>query len=82
MHLPAVHCDIRHQAEVAAVGFEHHLDSAENRAILAQGSAESGAPTLANLSIPPELAALIDAWPRLPEPIKAGILALVRAAGA
>ncbi len=43
--------------------------------------AESGAPTLANLNIAPELAALIDAWPRLPEPIKVGILALVRAAG-
>jgi len=28
----------------------------------------------------PELAALINAWPRLPEPIKAGIMAMVRAA--
>jgi hypothetical protein len=27
------------------------------------------------------LAALIDAWPTLPEAIRAGILALVRAAG-
>jgi hypothetical protein len=34
------------------------------------------------MSIAPELIALIDAWPRLPEPIKAGILAMVRAAGA
>jgi hypothetical protein len=29
----------------------------------------------------PGLKAVIDAWPTLPEPIRAGILALVRAAG-
>jgi hypothetical protein len=27
----------------------------------------------------PDLAALVDAWPTLPEPIKAGILAMVKA---
>ncbi|QJW97275.1 hypothetical protein FTUN_4845 [Frigoriglobus tundricola] len=32
---------------------------------------------MVNLNIPPELAALIDAWPRLPLAIKSGILALV-----
>jgi hypothetical protein len=57
-------------------------DSQEKTALLEQGGAKSGAPTFANLSIAPELAALIDAWPNLPEPIKAGILALVQAAGA
>ena len=50
--------------------------------ILEPGGAESGAPTLANFMIAPELVAIIDVWPKLPEPIKAGILALVRAAGA
>jgi len=30
--------------------------------------------------LPADLAALVDAWPRLPEPIKAGVLAMVRAA--
>lgn len=29
----------------------------------------------------PDLAAVVDAWPTLPEPIKAGILALVNASG-
>ena len=32
-------------------------------------------------TLPPELTALIDAWPSLPEPIKAEILAMVRASG-
>jgi len=31
--------------------------------------------------IPQDLQALIDAWPALPDAIKAGILAMVRAAG-
>jgi hypothetical protein len=29
----------------------------------------------------PDLAAVIDAWDRLPEAVKAGIVAMVRAAG-
>jgi len=29
----------------------------------------------------PELAELIQAWPTLPEPIRAGILAMVKATG-
>jgi hypothetical protein len=30
--------------------------------------------------LPPDLAAVIDAWPELPEAIKAGIVAMVNAA--
>lgn len=37
--------------------------------------ADSGPP------LPPDLARVVDAWDRLPETIKAGILALVQAAG-
>jgi hypothetical protein len=32
------------------------------------------------VAFPPDLAAVVDAWPGLPEPIRAGILALVNAA--
>jgi len=53
-----------------------------NSSVRDRGGAESGAPNLRTPDIACELAAIIDAWPRLPEPIKAGILALVRAAGA
>ena len=31
--------------------------------------------------IAPDLVKVIDAWPSLPEPVKAGILAMVKAAG-
>jgi hypothetical protein len=30
--------------------------------------------------MPPDLATIVDAWPSLPDPIKAGILAMARAA--
>ncbi len=31
-------------------------------------------------NLPPDLTAVIDAWPDLPEPIRAGIVAMVKAA--
>ena len=33
-----------------------------------------------NSNLPPELAEVVDAWPELPEAIRAGIVAMVRAA--
>ncbi|MCZ6446214.1 MAG: hypothetical protein O6758_08515 [Planctomycetota bacterium] len=33
-----------------------------------------------NAQIDPDLQCLIDAWPTLPKPVKAGIVAMVRAA--
>ncbi len=30
--------------------------------------------------VDPQLASVVDAWPRLPEPVKAGILAMIRPA--
>lgn len=44
--------------------------------ILEQGSAKSGALRV----LDPRLGSLIEAWPTLPEPIRAGILAMIRAA--
>ncbi len=59
-------------------GIRTSLDSSTNLATSEQGSAESGALCLAD----PRLGSLIDAWPTLPEPIRVGILAVIRAAGA
>jgi len=45
-----------------------------------QGEAESEAVCRNSAPFDPELAAVVEAWPTLPEPIKAGILAMVQAA--
>jgi hypothetical protein len=63
------------------MGIEPPPSSPENTAFPAQRGAKSGAPTPTRPNIDPALAALIDAWPTLPEAIRAGILAMVRAAG-
>jgi len=44
-------------------------------------AAQKAALTAENPPSDPHLAALIDAWPTLPDAIRAGILAMVRAAG-
>jgi len=51
---------------------EDNGDFQERAAPRAAGSAENGSSEV-------ELAAVVDAWPSLPEPIKAGILAMVEA---
>ena len=77
-------------------GIRTILETPASTAISNVSSAESGAfvPALSNASgaesgaFAPQtapvsgLAFLLDAWPKLPEAIRAGILAMVRAAGA
>ena len=46
----------------------------------AKRAARSDAPEPKNAAIDPELRAVADAWPTLPDAVKAGILAMVRAA--
>ncbi len=53
----------------------------QNSANPAPRGAKSGAVTPTVPDTDPLLAALIDAWPTLPEPIQAGIIAMVRATG-
>jgi integrase len=62
------------------MGIERPADSQANQALYEQSGAESGAPVTAPHPIDPGLASLIAAWPGLSEPIKAGILAMIRAA--
>lgn len=45
-----------------------------------QSGAECGALDSRRANFPPELAAVIEAWPKLPEAIRIGILAMIGAA--
>jgi len=66
---------------MGVTGLEHPADSTGNSAVRDQSSAESGAVGAQTAFADPDLAAVVEAWPSLPEAIKAGILAMIRAAG-
>ena len=74
---------VRARIELATHGFSVRQQTPENigkTAISDAAGAEMGAVEMKRKQIGPDLQALIDAWPTLPEAIKAGILAIVRAA--
>jgi len=58
-------------------GIRTPREFSEKTALSPEGGAESDAP----IATDPHLTLLLTAWPTLPDPIRAGILALVRAAG-
>ena len=62
------------------VGLEPTSKSSGKTPVPGAGGAESGAPSAPEPHINPDLQRLIDVWPTLPEPVKAGIVAMVRAA--
>lgn len=64
------------------MGIEPHNYSPDDSTKPISGSAKSGALTPENAPLDPALAAIIEAWSTLPEAIRAGILAMVRAARA
>jgi hypothetical protein len=61
-------------------GLEHTLNSPEKKAVSEIGGAESGALSAHSLQIDAELAEVVMAWDCLPTAVKAGILAMARAA--
>lgn len=63
---------------MAGTGLELSQDSSGNSTIADQSGADSGAVFASSIPIDADLAAVFEAWPTLPEAIKAGILALVQ----
>lgn len=66
--------------EVEAAGIELRPNSLGKHGVSRQGGAECGAHDAREVATDSELGELIEAWPSLPEAIKAGILAIIRAA--
>jgi hypothetical protein len=66
------------------LGFSVREQTPENTGktgISADAGANAGAVETKTAHIGPDLQGIIDAWPALPDAIKAGILAMIRAAG-
>jgi hypothetical protein len=70
----------RHEvkAENGGEGIRTPYKIPDKTPVLSQPSAKSGALCLPNGRINTDLEVIVDAWPSLPEPIRAGILAIVR----
>ena len=51
----------------------------EENAHSSEGAAQGAAVDAVNISIDSDLTLIIDVWPSLPEPVRAGILAMVKA---
>ncbi|QDT75570.1 hypothetical protein I41_47810 [Lacipirellula limnantheis] len=66
--------------QVAGAGIEHPLQNGANSIGEGESGAECGALCAQEAPFDPELAAVVEAWATLSEAIKAGILAMVRAA--
>ena len=62
-------------------GLELYPDFTGKTELLKAGAAESGAVDAGKAPCDANLREIIEAWPALPESIKAGILAMVQASG-
>ena len=65
---------------MAGTGLELSQESTGNSSIASQSGAESGALGAQNGPFDADLGELAEAWPNLPKALRAGILAMVRAA--
>jgi hypothetical protein len=65
---------------MAGTGFESPPQNAGKLAIAYRSGAESGALGTDDGRFDIDLAAVVDAWPTLPDAIKEGILAMIRVA--
>ena len=70
----------RHAKAMGHEGVEPPPENTDKTGVLNQSGAESGALDAQKAELSPELAAVVEAWPKLPPAIRAGILAMIRAA--
>ena len=63
-----------------AAGIEPAPKSSGNQGVGNQSGAECGALNAQRAEFPPDLAAVVDAWPTLPAAIRTAILAMLDAA--
>jgi len=76
-------CDLfRLESSVAGTGREHPQETPGKTGVAPESAAKCAALSAGSFAADPDLLELAAAWPTLPEPIKAGILATVRAAAA
>ena len=73
-------CDDLPDSQVGDTGLERFGFSAGNIPISGDGGAESGAVGARNAPVEVDLAQVTEAWPTLPEAVRASILAMVKAA--
>ena len=66
---------------MAGTGFETTAFSSGNTPLSETGDAKSDVNCTQSDDADPDLMAVVNAWPTLPESLKAGIVAVVRAAG-
>jgi len=72
---------MRRYSQVAEEGLELPPKTSGNVEVSAESGAECGALGAREARIDPDLAAVVDTWPKLPEAIRVGVLAIIRAAG-
>jgi hypothetical protein len=65
---------------MAGTGLELSQESTGNSSGADRSGAKCGALGAQNGPLDPDLAAVVEAWPGLPEALRAGILAMTRAA--
>lgn len=65
---------------MAEAGLETVANSPQKTGNSSRGGAESGAVDARSGAFDPELQTIVDAWPSLPDTVKAGILAMVKSA--
>jgi len=66
--------------QVPPRGNAHPVKSSGNRRASDSQRAKSSATEPETVPIAPDLATVVEAWPKLPQAIRAGILAMIRAA--